>query len=581
MSTFRVLFFFLFAIQSTIAQYDAITSNKTIENLLHSIRSLEESEVDEITSLSKLLYKTAFEKKDTDNMIIAMQYLSTAALNSGENKLAIQYIDNAINIARDNGLKPQILINLITLKGNHYFDIEEYDHATTIYYEALSIAKKTEDTFLSWALNANLQFIKLRTGDAHGALEGLQQSEQTIPNIRPRLKKRNLALVLARKSEAYILLNQLDNALLTNNRGIAIAKEIKNYNIHIDLLMHRGLIYMKKKAYPKALTFLKQAKELSHEANDIVFLGKILNFTAECFYESRDYQKSIASLEEALPLLTKKYRNSDELSKCYKLLGMAHKKSENIEKSNTYYELYILSLSKLNNKKSTVSQKLREATIAGYEGQINSLQQQKKQQQNRRTYSEIALAIAGAGLLTFSFFFIHIKKRNQKKFNALLSRIEQQEAIRVHKNDQIESTSKQIEKSSLTESHDINESLHKNILKGLEKLEQQEYFLNTDCNLYNVAKKINTNTSYLSKVINTHFDKNFHAYINDLRINYAILRLKNDPKFRLFSIKSIAKEVGYKSSDSFSKYFKIHTGLLPSFYIKKLKSQDKTSQKTP
>ena len=123
-------------------------------------------------------------------------------------------------------------------------------------------------------------------------------------------------------------------------------------------------------------------------------------------------------------------------------------------------------------------------------------------------------------------------------------------------------------------SSDINETTKHQILEGLNKLEKQEYFLRQDCNSYNVAKKIKTNTSYLSKVVNSHYQKNFNAYINDLRINYAVLKLKNDNRFRKFSIQSIAEEVGYKSADSFTKYFKKQTGLNPSFYIKKLNALD-------
>ena len=121
-------------------------------------------------------------------------------------------------------------------------------------------------------------------------------------------------------------------------------------------------------------------------------------------------------------------------------------------------------------------------------------------------------------------------------------------------------------------STEVPEETKQQILEGLKKLEKQEYYLKQECNSYNVAKKINTNTSYLSKVINSHYGKNFNTYINDLRINYTIVRLKNDVIFRSYSIQSIAEEVGYKSADSFTKYFKKDTGLNPSFYIKEIKN---------
>jgi len=108
------------------------------------------------------------------------------------------------------------------------------------------------------------------------------------------------------------------------------------------------------------------------------------------------------------------------------------------------------------------------------------------------------------------------------------------------------------------------------ILKKLKNLEEKEYFLSPDCNLNTIAKKIKTNTTYLSKIINIHKGKSMKDYINDLRIEYALKKIKNDRKFRAFSIKSIATEVGYKSHNSFTKHFKTKTGLNPSYYIKNI-----------
>jgi len=91
-----------------------------------------------------------------------------------------------------------------------------------------------------------------------------------------------------------------------------------------------------------------------------------------------------------------------------------------------------------------------------------------------------------------------------------------------------------------------------------------------DCSLSSMAKKINTNTTYLSKVINSHFKKSFNAYINELRINYVLTRLKEDKLFRRYTIQSIANDIGFKSKESFNKAFRIQTGILPSYYIKQL-----------
>ncbi|MEM6687195.1 MAG: helix-turn-helix domain-containing protein, partial [Bacteroidota bacterium] len=80
--------------------------------------------------------------------------------------------------------------------------------------------------------------------------------------------------------------------------------------------------------------------------------------------------------------------------------------------------------------------------------------------------------------------------------------------------------------------------------------------------------------SYLSKLVNAHKGKSFTAYITDLRVNYAIRRLKEDRKFRSYTIDSIARDIGFNRSESFSRAFKNKTGLYPSYYIKRLDSQN-------
>lgn len=78
----------------------------------------------------------------------------------------------------------------------------------------------------------------------------------------------------------------------------------------------------------------------------------------------------------------------------------------------------------------------------------------------------------------------------------------------------------------------------------------------------------------MSKLVNAHKGKSFTAYITDLRVNYAIRRLKEDKKFRSYTIDSIARDIGFNRSESFSRAFKNKTGLYPSYYIKRLDSQN-------
>ena len=188
-----------------------------------------------------------------------------------------------------------------------------------------------------------------------------------------------------------------------------------------------------------------------------------------------------------------------------------------------------------------------------------------------------------------------LDKRNTEKFNELIKNIEQNlvqnnlKNINSSKNDvnirEVKySKTTEDDNSTFTEqSSNINENqvftikdyTITEILDGLIKLEKKQYYLKQECTLHNVAKKLKTNTAYLSKIVNSELGKNFSAYINDLRINYVLIELKNNKRLRSYSIAAISEEVGYKSPDSFNKYFKEATGLTPSIFIKKINELEK------
>ena len=75
------------------------------------------------------------------------------------------------------------------------------------------------------------------------------------------------------------------------------------------------------------------------------------------------------------------------------------------------------------------------------------------------------------------------------------------------------------------ENEGISVVIIENILRQLDVFETQNKFLSKDVSLNEIAKKFETNSTYLSKVINLKKDKNFSQYINDLRINFAIKEL--------------------------------------------------------
>lgn len=61
---------------------------------------------------------------------------------------------------------------------------------------------------------------------------------------------------------------------------------------------------------------------------------------------------------------------------------------------------------------------------------------------------------------------------------------------------------------------------------------------------------------------------NFNTYINKVRINLLIKRLKADPKYRSYTIEFIANDFGFRSRSNFNKVFSSIVGMTPSEWIK-------------
>ena len=118
----------------------------------------------------------------------------------------------------------------------------------------------------------------------------------------------------------------------------------------------------------------------------------------------------------------------------------------------------------------------------------------------------------------------------------------------------------------------IDDDLIEKIALGLKKIEQKETFLDPNFKLAFVAKKLNTNTAYLSQYFNQVIQKTFSEYTQELRIQYILQKLIDTPHYRKYTLQAIAEEVGYKDANTFVRVFKKQTGLSPNYYIEKLEN---------
>ena len=120
----------------------------------------------------------------------------------------------------------------------------------------------------------------------------------------------------------------------------------------------------------------------------------------------------------------------------------------------------------------------------------------------------------------------------------------------------------------------ITDETLNDLLQKLKKFEESQKFLRKDMNLTYLANSLNTNTRYLSEVINQHKGKNFYNYLNGLRIQYITDLLYKEPKYREYKVSYLAEVCGFTSREVFSVIFKKETGMTPSHFINNLRKKE-------
>lgn len=101
----------------------------------------------------------------------------------------------------------------------------------------------------------------------------------------------------------------------------------------------------------------------------------------------------------------------------------------------------------------------------------------------------------------------------------------------------------------------------------LEKIVVQKKYKEPNYLAKDLAKELDTNTRYLSAVINSRFGKNYSSLVNEYRVRDA-LRLLVDKRYATTSIEQISALVGFANRQSFYSAFYRNTGKAPNDYRK-------------
>ncbi len=90
---------------------------------------------------------------------------------------------------------------------------------------------------------------------------------------------------------------------------------------------------------------------------------------------------------------------------------------------------------------------------------------------------------------------------------------------------------------------------------------------NSELTLSEIAKKLNTNISVISKVVNQGFQMNFNDFVNQYRVE-EVKKAFEKGEHKKTTLLGIAFDCGFNSKATFNRAFKKNTGFSPKDYLK-------------
>lgn len=527
--------------------------NKTFEELKELFNN---SNIKSKSSTVYLKYYMKKAKRAEDILRIADGYKFLAS--SLKDTISLIYLDSLIDLTKN--IKNKDYPGLAYLwKGRYYFRKSQNKKALQNYLVAFEYAKNNNNSFQNMAIKHNIGLLKNSTGDFKEAIKFFKENIEYVKTQDTINKYYGIYISsLFAISDSFHRSNIPDSASSYINKGIFKSLKKNDTDSYATFLLLNGVNSYMLQNYDKALDSLYKTAKLNNnspsysETNAIYCYQKI----SESLVGLNREEKAIPYLLKLDSLITKQNYSNDN-RKVFELLIKYFEKKKDVPNQLKFMGK-LITLDSISNRRneSLKSEIVKEFDTKLLIAERNRIIKNLKLNQNNSRFKLLILIVTVLILISFVIIYYKRQKLYKRRFEEIIK-----EKVKLEEPKKNEITQEEL---------DIPSDIINDILEKLTVFEKENHFLDSSIKMSLVASKFETNSSYFSKVINVYKGKNFANYVNDLRIEYCIQKLKNDNKFRRYAIKYIGEEVGFKSVQSFSRAFYKNTGIQPSYFIKNL-----------
>lgn len=471
-------------------------------------------------------------------------------LYKANKKEVLKYADSMLWAAK-NTQNAEYIGNAYLTKGIMLYNQKELKKALDNYLLADSYLINTHNSYTIHKVKYAIAHTKYYLGFYHEAIALFKECLDYFEEENDRAYLNTLHSI----GLCYNKIGDYNKTTYYNKLGLKTGKEYQN-NTMVPYFQHsEGVNSYYKKEYSKAinqlsevLPFLKQKNDFANETVAYFYLGKSL-------WMLNDKSKAINYCIKVDQAFAKHQYIRPDLRENYELLINYYSQQNNTQKQLKYINTLLKVDSTLSHNYKYLSGKIHK------EYDTKKLIAAKEEiQQSLNSSRKIGATIISVLVLSMAVLYqqhLKNKKRMRLKFEAFMRNSETK----------TKPVGIDTEKMEL----DINPELLKNILINLEKFEKNHKYLEKDMTMVKLAPALKTNPKYAAKVILKYRGKKSIDYITDLKIDYIINLLKTENKYRNYTNKALAEEVGFNSTQKFTKAFKQKTEMSPTFFIQQLK----------
>ncbi len=521
---------------------------KSFEELKKSI--LQNAKKTDISKMIAFIYIHKA-KKDKDTLEIVHGYHFLSYFIFGNEKL--KYIDSIIFLTKNKNY-PSYPMKGFLEKGNFYYNKRMFSNALDNYLKGRNLSVINKNRYLINIFNHKIGIIKSRIGDNESAINLFESCKLFFESNKTKYRNEYISTLFA-LSGALNSNKSYKYSTIINKLGYKESIELGLDNMKFYFILIEGInqfsmgnIEEAQDSLTKTSPHFKQ--DIPNQIINNYYLGKTLRTLNE-IDESVVYFKKNDSLFDII-----KDIHPDTRKSYIYLIEYYKSKKDFINQLKYTEKLLVVDSIIYNNFKNLnlkISSKYDKPKLLEDKNKMIHLLNNKS-----KSYLYYLLLF-----VTFSLIILTLYLRKQYKYKRVYLKL-------IAKNEKILENN---DKKNVVLKKEISMNQANLILDKLDTFEKEEGFLEIKLTQTKLANKLNTNSTYLSNVINSYKKQNFSNYLNDLRIEYALNALQKDKKIRKYTIKALAEEFGYNNSESFSKAFYKKTGIKPSYFIKQIEKQ--------